>query len=335
MRNRWIFQGTRTPHDGIDDIPKPPPWRQFEEDSNLQSNARLRGQTFHIGSEEIDLINVALYLRRPLFVTGTPGTGKSSLAYAIAYELKLEPVLYWPINSSSTLKEGLYSYDAMSRLEQAQAMKIGKELGLVEKTEIKEDFWDVGRFITLGPLGTALLPTSRPRVLLIDEIDKSDIDLPNDLLNVFEEGEFSIPELARRPSEPETGIQVYTHRNKERAFIQKGRVICNKFPIIVLTSNRERELPPAFMRRCIYLEMPQPDKEQLERIVEEHFKGEIQREEIDKLIEQFLEKRGNKGSLANDQLLNAIYLVSKGRKLREQSEANILDAIFKPLDSTR
>lgn len=125
------------------------------------------------------MVNAALYLRRPLLVTGNPGTGKTSLAYSVAYELDLGEVLYWPITTRTTLKDGLYNYDAVGRLQDA-------------KLNPDDSLNRIGKYITLGPLGTALLPSERPRVLLIDEIDKSDVDLPNDLLHVFENGEYTI-----------------------------------------------------------------------------------------------------------------------------------------------
>ena len=109
---------------------------------------------------------------------------------------------------------------------------------------------DIGRHVRLGPLGTALLPYEKPRVLLIDEIDKSDFDLPNDLLNVFEEGEFEIEELTRLPDE--TGaVPVMTSDPDAHVEVHRGRVRCRAFPFVVLTSNGEREFPPAFLRRCL------------------------------------------------------------------------------------
>ncbi|MFM6527076.1 MAG: MoxR family ATPase, partial [Dolichospermum sp.] len=99
------------------------------------------------------------------------GTGKTSLAYAVAYELGLGEVLHWPITTRTTLKDGLYSYDAIGRLQDA-------------KDKDKDNLAEIGKYINLGSLGTALLPSEKPRVLLIDEIDKSDIDLPNDLLHI-------------------------------------------------------------------------------------------------------------------------------------------------------
>ena len=175
------------------------------------------------------MVNAALYLRRPLLVTGKPGTGKSTLAYSIAAELMLGPVLHWPITSRSRLDDGLYRYDAIGRLQ--------------ESTLTGERVLDVGRYLTLGALGTALLPQRRPRVLLIDELDKSDIDLPNDLLNVFEEGRFEIPELVRLPADQRVVDSVMTADGTDRVTVQDGVVRCDEFPIVVITSNGEREFP--------------------------------------------------------------------------------------------
>ena len=149
-----MYQGTSEPHNGITDLPEPPPWRQFQgkilNERDLEADPHIKrrfgGATFQATEKVIDLVNTALYLRRPLLVTGKPGVGKSSLAYAVAYELKLGQVLLWPITSRSTLKEGLYHYDAIGRLEEAN---------LTQKTP------DIGKFIRLGPLGTALLPPVR------------------------------------------------------------------------------------------------------------------------------------------------------------------------------
>jgi MoxR-like ATPase len=260
--------------------------------------------------EEVAVVNAALYLRRPLLVTGSPGTGKSTLAQAVAHELDLGDMLVWPITSRATLKEALYSYDAIGRLQSS-----GPD--------------DIGEYIWLGPLGTAFADSEKPRVLLIDEIDKSDIDLPNDLLHIFESGQFVIPELARHTVRE---VAVYAHGGSKKVNIVQGRVICQAFPFVVLTSNGERELPAPFLRRCLHLEFTEPDSEKLSRIVAAHF-GQLHGE-IATLVDEFIEnithrREQHNQHVATDQLLNAVYLLQKGVDL--QSSLSGTDS--KALDS--
>ncbi len=290
--NSWkIFKGTpKKPHNGIKRLPPPPNWRKFDE------KEEQRGTNYKVRSEEIDLVNAALYLRRPLLVTGKPGTGKTSLAYAVAAELQLGKVLRWNITTRSTLQEGIYRYDAIGRLQDTQRNSKKNEDNLAE----------IGNYIQLGALGTALLPSENPRVLLIDEIDKSDIDLPNDLLNIFEEGNFEIPELTRiAGKEPQITVKTY---DNQTAILAKGKVQCQVFPFVILTSNGEREFPPAFLRRCLRLDLPEPTPKELEAIVKAHL-GDNIIEQAGAIVEKFVERR-NEGELATDQLLNAIYLLT-------------------------
>ncbi|MCB0187327.1 MAG: hypothetical protein KDE31_23830, partial [Caldilineaceae bacterium] len=203
--------------------------------------------------------------------------------------------------SRSNLQEALYRYDAIGRLQESN---FGDK-----KTNSAPP---IGKFIRLGPLGTAFADSEgRPRVLLIDEIDKSDIDLPNDLLNIFEEGRFEIPELARHPDSP---IEVYTHNSDKQIAIGQGKVICHEFPFVVMTSNGERELPPPLLRRCLQLTLDAPTDEKLERIVKAHFAllSDEDRTRITRLIENLLTRRREKNEyVATDQLLNAIYLFTQ------------------------
>ena len=158
---------------------------------------------------------------------------------------------------------------------------------------------DIGRYIKLGALGTALLPFPRPRVLLIDEIDKSDINLPNDLLNLFEEGNFEIPELARLSKEVSL-VEVRTYDQMDVP-IKDGKVYCQNFPLIILTNNGERDFPPTFLRRCLRLTMPyDPDAMALKEIVRAHLGSDVLTKDeakIEDLIEKFIKKR-SKGDLA-------------------------------------
>ena len=319
MTDWKIFQGNNT-QDTSWTLPEPPSWRDF---NNSESDPKKRrAETFQARSEEIDLVNAALYLRRPLLVTGKPGTGKTSLAYAVAYELGLGEVLHWPITTRTTLKDGLYNYDAIGRLQDAK-----------DKDKDKDNLAEIGKYINLSSLGTALLPSDKPRVLLIDEIDKSDIDLPNDLLHIFEEGEFEIPEL-RRIADKLDQVEVQTAYKDQKATIEKGRIRCTSFPFVILTSNGERDFPPPFLRRCIRLNIQEPDKTELERIVKAHLQLDDElSEKADNLIEQFLKKRQN-GELATDQLLNAVYLVTRENSPTGTTKDDLIEKILKYLDSS-
>ena len=391
------FKGNHTkpqPLEQLSDLPDCPPWREFlprpslnEQDDRVywqqlralaQDNQRAirRGQNFRIEtkddgtSEIIDAVNAAIHLRRPLLVTGDPGSGKTSLAYAIAYELNLGPVLSWPITARSSVVDAQYSYDAIARLQDVQLDRmrqsppIAARSGTPEETptvEQSQEEEDLGNYIQLGPVGTAFVPSLWPRVLLIDEIDKSDLNLPNDLLNLFEEGEFEIPELVRRKRQKgktqkpgaagknkakqkksaankDATVMVRTADEEMEVPITNGRIKCCEFPIVIMTSNGEREFPPAFHRRCLRVRMPNPTEKSLSHIVESHFEktgAEGWKEtqpKLDELIKTFVDK-GNNADRATDQLLNAIHLMTRDPRQRpdETEMKRLQDLLFKRL----
>ncbi|WFT94419.1 MoxR family ATPase [Bradyrhizobium barranii] len=340
-------------------LPEPPIWRDFQ----ALKTRKLRGSNYKPSDREVEMVNTALLLRRPLLITGNPGSGKSSLAYAVAWQLNLGSVLWWPINSRSTLQDGLYTYDALGRLRDLNIEKIESERrarsGTIDAEQRQLSASEqIGRYVRLGPLGTALYGGSRPRVLLIDEIDKSDIDLPNDLLHVLEEGAFNIPELQRLTPE-DAGqasedadrtitVGVYPHDENVRSKmipVTDGRVECNRFPFVVLTSNGERELPPAFRRRCLSLDIEDPEGDRLRDIVAAHVEEartsgastEVDRSvellaEVEEVLKEFERKRENDSVLlATDQLLNAVYLITRDRAPTGEERKQILRTVLREL----
>ena len=189
-----------------------------------------RGTRDYIATEALlQAVNVAVLLERPLLIKGEPGTGKTMLAQSIARSLKLD-LLVWNVKSTTQAQDGLYVYDTVQRLYDSQ---FGDH-----------DVHDIRQYIRLGMLGRAFTAPARV-VLLIDEVDKADLEFPNDLLWELDQMEFSIPE---------TGDAV---RAAQR-------------PVVVITSNAEKELPDAFLRRCVFHYIEFPDSETMRDIVRVH-----------------------------------------------------------------
>lgn len=206
---------------------------------------RFDGASRYIADPElIASVNAAIALQRPLLVKGEPGTGKTLLAHAVAEALGME-LLSWHVKSTTRAVDGLYVYDVVQRLNDS---RFGDR-----------DVSDLRRYIKMGVLGQAFR-SERPVVVLIDEIDKADLEFPNDLLRELDEMAFTIPELD----------ETVTARHR---------------PVVIITSNAEKELPDAFLRRCVFHFVGFPDRERMERIVRVHHPALS-----DKLLDAALER---------------------------------------------
>jgi len=192
---------------------------------------RFRGTEGYVASRALqDAVNVALALERPLLIKGEPGTGKTLLAHHVSEALGMD-VIVWNVKSTTKARDGLYVYDTVARLNDA---RFGDG-----------DVKDIGRYIKFGPLGRACASPERV-VLLIDEVDKADIEFPNDLLHELDQMSFEVLE---------TGETVRAVRR----------------PAVIITSNSEKELPDAFLRRCVFHYIDFPDEGQMRAIVGVHF----------------------------------------------------------------
>jgi len=210
------------------------------------SSGRFDGTETYVATEDLKVaVNAAVALERPLLVKGEPGTGKTVLAEEIAKALNA-PLLQWHIKSTTKAQQGLYEYDAVARLRDSQ-------LG-------DERVHDIANYIVRGKLWEAFESDARP-VLLIDEIDKADIEFPNDLLLELDRMEFHVYET-------------------QETVLAKAR------PIVVITSNNEKELPDAFLRRCFFHYIRFPDEDTMRRIIQVHF-PEIQKRLVAEALNAF------------------------------------------------
>ena len=232
---------------------------------------RFEGTAAYVADKDLMVaVNAAITLERPLLVKGEPGTGKTELARQIAEGLGLE-LIEWNVKSTTRAQQGLYEYDAVSRLRDSQ-------LG-------DERFNDIANYIRRGKLWEAVA-SDRKVVLLIDEIDKADIEFPNDLLRELDRMEF------------------YVYETREM-------VVAKHRPLVIITSNNEKELPDAFLRRCFFHYIRFPDADTLSKIVEVHYPG-IKQNLVRAALAQFYEVRevpGLKKKPSTSELLDWIRLL--------------------------
>jgi MoxR-like ATPase len=204
------------------------------------------GSEDYIASKPLmEIVNVSIVLGKPLVIKGEPGTGKTLLAHSISRALNKQLVV-WNIKSTTKAKDGLYLYDTVQRLNDARFKD--------------KDVSDISQYIKLGKLGQAFTADEQV-VLLIDEVDKADIEFPNDLLNELDEMSFHIGEL-------------------DKTISAKNR------PVVIITSNAEKELPDAFLRRCVFHYIEFPDEEMMERIIYVHF-PDIQEKLVREALKRF------------------------------------------------
>src|SRR6266446_4913327 len=232
---------------------------------------RFEGTSAYVATDDLKVaVNAAITLERPLLVKGEPGTGKTVLALEVAKSVSA-PLIEWHVKSTTKAMQGLYEYDAVSRLRDSQ---LGDE-------RVK----DIRNYIKRGKLWDAFVADARP-VLLIDEIDKADIEFPNDLLQELDRMEFFVYE---------TGETIKARRR----------------PIMIVTSNNEKELPDAFLRRCFFHYIRFPDPETMRAIVEVHFPGIKQRlvAEAMKLFYEIREVPGLKKKPSTSELLDWLKLL--------------------------
>ncbi len=254
---------------------------------------RFTGTDNYVATEDLMVaVNAAVTLERPMLVKGEPGTGKTVLAHEIAAALKL-PMLTWHINSTTKAQHGLYEYDAVSRLRDSQ-------LG---DAKVK----DIANYIRPGKLWQAFAAGDR-QLLLIDEIDKADIEFPNDLLLELDRMEFFVYETGE------------TIKAKNR-------------PVVIITSNNEKELPDAFLRRCFFHYIRFPDRATMERIVAVHF-PDVKKQLVREALNVFFDIRdvpGLKKRPSTSELLDWIKLLMADDIPPEALKAKDVKTVVPPL----
>lgn len=311
--------------------------------TELESLAKIKAMALPVKIEPylpskqlIKAVQLAQILGRPLLVKGEPGCGKSKLAEAIAVELHKKDFqsyyFQWNIKSTSKAKDGLYTIDYLQRLSDANIEKRDERNLEVKLTEVSGGIYETqGKYISLGEIGKAFMASREndkiPPVVLIDEIDKADIDFPNDLLLELDKMEFNIPEINIKDSEKQVTIAANAD---------------NK-PVIIITSNDEKPLPPAFLRRCLFFYIDFKDIK-LEEIVLSRFPELKDRALTQPAVEAFQGWRNkiqNEGSslknISTSELLDWIYLINHDKKIDQIDTQKPIfpEVLFKDIETIK
>ena len=253
---------------------------------------KFQGSQNYVATQDLMLaVNAAITLQRPLLIKGEPGTGKTMLAEEVAQALDM-PLLQWHIKSTTKAQQGLYEYDAVSRLRDSQ----------LNDGDSAERVQDIRNYIVQGVLWQAFT-SDQPVALLIDEVDKADIEFPNDLLRELDRMEFHCYETRE------------TVRAKHR-------------PVVFITSNNEKELPDAFLRRCFFHYIAFPDRDTLKKIVDVHYPG-ISNELVAEALDVFFDVRkvpGLKKKPSTSELVDWLKLLMAD---------NIGEAVLRERDPTK
>ena len=244
---------------------------------------RFKGTDSYLTSESLrSAVDCALALQRPLLIKGEPGTGKTLLAEAVSQALGLS-LLTWHVKSTSKAQDGLYVYDAVQRLHDSRFND--------------HDVRDIKKYLRLGPLGEAFASKTR-KVLLIDEIDKADLEFPNDLLHELDRMRFRIVETDEE-------------------------VVAKERPVVIITSNNEKDLPDAFLRRCVFHYIEFPDKERIRKIVGVHHPN-LDHKLLESAVERFYKLRSVEGlrkKPSTSELLDWLLVLTRAGVKPEQIEA--------------